>query len=79
MKIDSELIFKRVVVGSQVIDGEFRIIKGSGPLSNELFVLGTARAQYPDGTEVSASVVWPYSKVDKLIIEMPKIDNEEQE
>lgn len=79
MKIDSTLVFKRVVVDKQPIDGEFRIVRGVGDLSGELFVCGEAIAQYESGLVVRAPIVYPYSKIERLIIELPKPKEETEE
>ena len=78
MKIDSKLTFVRIIVANKPIDGEFRIVKGSGDLSSEVFVEGIASAKYDDGTLVKAPIVYPYRMIERLIVELPKPTEEAQ-
>ena len=71
MNIDENTEFTRVIV-DDTIPGSFKIIKGSGQLGDELFVVGKANLQNEHGVVFIAEVCYPYRSVRGLVT---KIDS----
>jgi len=80
MKIDSNFEFKRIIVGKSRLDGSFRIVKGSGDLSGELFVVGVIHLRRDnDGTIMQeVEIVYPYREVTSLLPHIPVLEVNQQ-
>lgn len=77
MNIDSKLEFTRILTNKGPIDGRFNIVKGSGDLVTELFVVGVAQVKQDNDGSVAQEIdmVLPYREVVSFILNVREINN----